>query len=324
MTKKERVRKAIQFDNPDRIPVYHFNYNRPVGDILCYGLSLQKDGVNEWGFKWKTMNDGTMGQPEDPVIREWAQYPRYKVPELRAEERLSNLEAFMELVDGHYLLAGIGLTGFNKYTFIRGFENSMIDFLVEPQKSNDLFDRIIEFEKQMIVLAAENGFDGVHFADDWGTQNSLIISPAIWRDKFKPRYQSQFGLAHRLGLHVWFHSCGNIDAIIPDFHEIGVDVMNISQPNVVNIEHIGKQLKGKQCFMVPISYQTVSISGTREEILSEGQRLFNALGTERGGFIGYVEEYSSVGMTMENYQATIDAFESLTFSSSVSKQQSQI
>ena len=51
-----------------------------------------------------------------------------------------------------------------------------------------------------------------------------------------------------------------------DFHEIGVDVMNISQPNVVEIPRLGQVLKGRQCFMLPISYQTVSISGTPEEI----------------------------------------------------------
>ena len=47
-----------------------------------------------------------------------------------------------------------------------------------------------------------------------------------------------------------------------DFHEIGADVINISQPNVVDVAAVGRRLRGRQCFMMPISYQTVSISGT--------------------------------------------------------------
>ena len=48
--------------------------------------------------------------------------------------------------------------------------------------------------------------------------------------------------------------------------------------------------------MMPISYQTVSISGTPEEIYAEARRLYDSLGTPKGGFIGYVEEYSVMGM----------------------------
>jgi hypothetical protein len=57
-----------------------------------------------------------------------------------------------------------------------------------------------------------------------------------------------------------------------------------------------------------VSYQTVSISSTREEIFREAQRLYSLLGTDRGGFIGYVEEYSCMGMSERNYHAYIEAF----------------
>jgi hypothetical protein len=87
--------------------------------------------------------------------------------------------------------------------------------------------------------------------------------------------------------------------------------MNISQPNAVDIEAIGTLLRGKHCFMVPISYQTVSISGTPEAIAAEATRLHRALGTPEGGFIGYVEEYGVMGMPEENYRACATAFHDL-------------
>jgi hypothetical protein len=234
-----------------------------------------------------------MGQPSGPVISDWDDLKTYSFPKLRKEERLKGLAEFKKSSENHYLLAGLGITGFTTYTFLRGFENSMIDYLVEHEHTAWLLDAIFSFENDLITLAAEQGFDGVHFQDDWGTQESLIVSPELWRSIFKPRYREQFEHTHSKGLHVWFHSCGNITAIVQDFHEIGVDVMNISQPNVVNISLVGTWLKGKQCFLIPISYQTVSITGTREDIFSEGRRLYTELGVEKGGFIGYVEEYGS-------------------------------
>ena len=96
-----------------------------------------------------------------------------------------------------------------------------------------------------------------------------------------------------------------------DFHEIGVDVLNISQPNVVDMAAVGRRLRGRQCFMLPISYQTVSISGTPEEIHAEARRLYELTGTPAGGFIGYVEEYGVMGMSAANYRACGEAFRGL-------------
>ena len=63
--------------------------------------------------------------------------------------------------------------------------------------------------------------------------------------------------------------------------------------------------------MMPISYQTVSIQGTPEEIYSEARRLYDLLATRQGGFIGYVEEYSVMGMSAQNYCACGEAFRRL-------------
>ncbi|MFC1551209.1 uroporphyrinogen decarboxylase family protein [Candidatus Latescibacterota bacterium] len=315
MDNKERVKRAIKFDAPDRVPVWHFNHKQTEGDILRFELAVEDDDgplrKNEWGYRWRTMDDGTMGQPAGPVIADWDMDAEFRAPAMNRERRLRGIDEFMDCSRGHYLIAGMGLTGFTTYTFLRGFVNAMVDLFDADDRVVRLLDSIFAFECELISLAAESGFDGVHFQDDWGTQDSLIISPGLWREVFKPRYRSQFGHAHSLGLDVWFHCCGNILDIVPDFHEIGVDVMNISQPNVVDLTLAGALLRGKQCFMAPVSYQTTSITGTREEIFAEAERLFRELGTDSGGFIGYVEEYSSVGMRSENYQSCIDAFKVL-------------
>jgi uroporphyrinogen decarboxylase len=187
----------------------------------------------------------------------------------------------------------------------------MQDFLLNPEGFGILMDRIMDFESVLMQIAARYGFDGIHFADDWGTQSGLMISPELWRDLFKSRYARQFSLAHKLGIHTWFHCCGDFLPIMEDLHEIGVDVLNISQPNVNDIAEAGRRLRGRQCFMVPISYQTVSIKGTPEEIQSEARRLYDHLSDTAGGFIGYVEEYGVIGMSEENYRTCSKAFHNL-------------
>jgi len=320
-TPKGIVERAIHFQSPERVPVVFWNRDQQEGDVLLYHLALGAPGdgtpnawnwcENEWGYRLESLGDGTMGHPTAPFYPELPRPEEIRVPALRETERMSAIPAYQAACGDRYRLASLDLSGFTVYTLLRGFENAMQDFVLDPDGFAALMDRIIGFEEDLMRLAARHGFHGIHFADDWGTQSGLIISPAMWRRLFKPRYARLFALAHQLGLHVWYHCCGRFEPIMEDFHEIGADVLNISQPNVVDVAAVGRQLRGRQCFLMPISYQTVSISGTPAEIHAEARRLYDLLGTPQGGFIGYVEEYSVMGMPPENYRACGEAFRRL-------------
>jgi uroporphyrinogen decarboxylase len=322
ITCRQRVRCAIEFQHPDRVPIVFWNRDQTAGDVMLYHLSLGVPGdgtanawdwsVNEWGYRLEKLDDGTMGHPVTPFYRDLPQPQEVRIPELREMERMSAAAEFFEVCGDRYRLASLDLSGFTVYTLLRGFENAMQDFLLDPERFAALIDRIMDFECELMRMVAHQGFEGIHFADDWGTQNGLMISPVLWRKLFKPRYRRQFEQAHMLGLHVWYHCCGNFAEIADDFHEIGVDVLNISQPNVMDIRPIGARLRGKQCFLMPISYQTVSISGTVEDIHAEAQRMYDVLGSSAGGFLGYVEEYGCMGMSRDNYLACAAAFRQLT------------
>ena len=322
-SRKERVDRAIRFERPDRVPIVFWNRDQTEGDVMLYHLALGQPGdgdplanawdwsTNEWGYRLEARDDGTMGSPGEPS---WSELPAKEdagVPPLREDERMAAVPAFVAESGDRYRLASLDLSGFTVYTLLRGFENAMLDFAATPERFLPVMDLITDFEIRLMEMAARHGFHGIHFADDWGTQSGLMISRAMWQRLFKPGYRRQFARAHELGLHVWFHCCGNLTDLAEDFHEIGVDVLNIAQPNTVDLKSVGRRLRGKQCFMMPISYQTVSINGTPAEIHAEARRMHELLAVEAGGFIGYVEEYGCMGMSEENYQACGAAFRQL-------------
>jgi uroporphyrinogen decarboxylase len=320
-SRRTLVQQAIRFQKPPRVPVVFWNRDQTEGDVMLYHLSLGQPGdgsgnqwdwaVNEWGYKLEKLDDGTMGHPVHPRLPDWESAERFGPPAPREAERMASAPAFFERSGDRYRLASLDLSGFTVYTLLRGFDNSMVDFLLEPERAARLLDMIFQFECDQMEMAARHGFHGIHLADDWGTQSGLMISPGLFRQVFKPRYQRQFAWAHRLGLDVWYHSCGNVTPLAEDFHEVGVDVLNLAQPNVVDVRTVSDRLRGKQCFMMPISYQTVSIQGSPEEIYAEARRLYDLLATDQGGFIGYVEEYGCMGMSADNYQACGEAFRRL-------------
>jgi uroporphyrinogen decarboxylase len=311
LNRVEQVKKAITMQGPEYVPILFFNKDFEQSDIMLIDVVRHFTGenkdVSEWGFTWER-HDETMGQPKDIIIKKWDDINEIQTPNPYDKTRFYEVQSIKKQYGSKYYLASLVLSGFSVMTFLRGFSNTMIDIYADRDKVEQLADMVFSFEEGIICQLKDYQFNGVAFFDDWGTQNGLLISPDLWRDFFKLRYKCQIDLAHSYGLDVYFHSCGYIMDIIPDLIEIGVDMVNISQPNLYDIEVLGREFGGKVCFVCPISYQTTSITGNREDIYSEAKKLIYNLGGHKGGFIGYVEEYRSIGMSDNNYNHCINAF----------------
>ncbi len=78
-TSHQRVVQAIEFRQPDRVPIVFWNRDQASGDVMLYHLSLGTPGdgsanawdwsVNEWGYRLEKLGDGTMGHPVEAVYR---------------------------------------------------------------------------------------------------------------------------------------------------------------------------------------------------------------------------------------------------------------
>jgi len=317
MTSKEIFKMAVEMKNPPGVPIIFFNRNKEKSDavIMQYDAadSFAPDvtGRSEWGFIWHTVDD-TMGQPTHSPLIDSIKLPgNYTAPDPNAPGRFNNMKKAISENRDKYFIADLGISGFNLVTFIRGFDNVLTDLYEDPDGISELIDIVFDYETQIIKNYCELEIDAVAFYDDWGTQASLMISPIMWRQIFKERYRKQFDLIHSYGKHVFFHSCGQVMDIIPDFIEIGADILNLNQPSIFGIQNLGEKFAGKVCFNCPVDHQTVAINGTKEEIYQYVHDLNKYLNTKNGGFVANIEDYQSCGMSNENYHNIVSAFMSL-------------
>jgi hypothetical protein len=314
MRGKDLVRKAVRFEGPGRIPLSN-PYDLASSDIMNIAVVRNYMGPDkrrsEWGFEWSHLeNDLTMGQPKEAIIRSREDLERYVSPDPDDPDRfITARDEMAKYGSDKYYKANFVLTGFTVMCFLRGFAQLLEDLYLDRDMVEDLADIVFGFEERLFPLIAREGFSAVSLADDWGTQESLIISPELWREVFKPRYRRQVELAHSLGLDVYFHCCGYIFDIIPDLIEIGVDILNPGQPNINGIRRMGDAFSGKICFACPVSYQTTGISGTREEIRAEVREFAECLGNKGGGLVGLIPtDIIGLGGSMENVSCMIEAF----------------
>ena len=193
-----------------------------------------------------------MGQPKEAVLKTWSDFDRYRPPDPYDPARFDPMRKMRaELGDDKYYKANFVLTGFTMMCFLRGFSETLEDMYLERENIERLADVVFSFEEEVIKQLKPQGFDAVAFADDWGNQQSMFISPKLWRDIFKPRYKRQIDLTHECGLDLYFHSCGYIYDIMPDFVEIGLDILNPGQPNINGIPRMGENFSGKSASPAP-------------------------------------------------------------------------
>lgn len=317
MTSKERILAALEYRSPDKVPIWYLNRDTEKSDVVGSGFTAPADrqpadpAMDEWGCHWDKL-DRTMGQPKThPLLGGWELLDGYRFPEAHIASRFTQLENDLKNNPDRFVSGGLGITGFNTVTFIRGFENTLEDMYEEPEKLFYLTDRVMEFESGLIEEYGRRGAGAAMFGDDWGTQRALMISPDMFRREWLPRYKKQFDLIKKHGMKVFFHTCGYVWDIIGDLIDIGVDMLNLNQPDIFGVENLAREFGGKVTFCCPVDHQTVALKGSREEIFEYAKRLINNLGQYNGGFIANIEDYPSMGMSEQNYQAICEAFEAL-------------
>ena len=306
MARKEIVKRAVHFKGPQYIPLMYYGLGdldkTDVVQVQVEEMFGGRNGrVSEWGFEWMEDKLGfSLGQTKTPAIKDWGALAGYDSFDVYRPGRFDKAEELIGQYPDRYFIADFILSGFTVTSFIRGFENFLIDLHEEPGYVEKLLDHVFGKEEELIRECALRGFDAVGLADDWGSQQSLLISRGMFVKFFKPRLKRQIGLAHSLGLDVFLHSCGHITGIIPDLIEIGLDILNPGQPSLNGIKLMGDNWNGKICFACPVSYQTTGITGTPDEVDAEVRAYIEHLSNRSGGFIGLVQRgLTSLGSTAE-------------------------
>ena len=274
---------------------------------------------DRFGCLWEERITGILGQVIKPALVSWDQLSGYQMPSPLFQERDSFEREKLRLQmhkRSHYALGAYeerygswkpgGFYYFQRLIFLRGFENLMLDLIDDREELYILADRLLEFLLDSIEICLKMGVDGILLAEDWGTQNSLMIDPGIWRRFFKSKYRRIFDLIHQYAAHVFFHSDGYTLDIVPDLIEIGADVLNL-QFSCMDLLQLSALTRGKVCILTDLDRQHLLPFGRPEEIEPYVGQVMQLFGTPVGGIIlrGKIE----ADVPLANVEAMYSAFD---------------
>jgi uroporphyrinogen decarboxylase len=314
----EVVRRAIEFQKPDRLPVQFEElgisdvFKVPWNQIGVGDMRL-KETTDEWGCGWTRTDIKNMGQVTKHPLSDWKALDRFNNwPDPNNTSFYEGMNDRFVGSDGKYVITVLFMLLFERMHALRGFENTLVDLYLERERIEFLANKIVEYDIEVINNIAKRypgQIHGIIFSDDWGTQQNLIINTTLWREFFKPRYEKILQAVHKAGWHAWMHTCGYVTPIIGDLIDIELDAINLQQPTLLGIQEVGKLFRGKICFVSLCDIQHTLPFKDEQAIKDEAQLLLHHWATPEGGFI--LSDYGdgdAIGVERHKKESMLKAF----------------
>ena len=268
-------------------------YPKPIGEHTY---------VDDWGVIWKREPGDDIGVVIGPPLKE-PTLKGFDAPEPAG--RAKYLASFCADGDDRFRLAALTSPIFQRAWFLRGFEDFLMDLVLNKGFVHELLDVIMEYTVKVVREALEYDIDAFFLMDDWGQQQGLLMSPEMWREFIKPRMRRLCDMVKDRNVFLFFHSCGDVECLIPEIIEMGIDVLNPFQPEMMDVFEIKRKYGDRLCFYGGISTQYLLPYGTVDETRSDVRAAADVLG-ENGGYILAPAHAVQADVPLENVLALVD------------------
>jgi len=268
--------------------------------------------ADEWGMtQLRPYPDGlyftAVRHPLEGVISadDVARYPWPDTGDPRRIAGLHDLAAAYRSQGRAVMIKGVLAGIFEMAQRLRGMTSLMMDMASDEALAGALLDQMLALKLkfwEMALPELRDVVDVISDADDYGTQASQLISPRMFRRLIKPRLAVMFGRIKELApdARLFFHSCGNVRPLLPDFIELGVDILNPVHIRATGMNPVDlKRDFGRDLIFWGggVDTQDVLPHGTPAEVRDDVRRNIDAL-APGGGF---------VFSTVHNIQADVPA-----------------
>jgi len=303
-------------------PAVFGEYKKGSRNFDEFGVRRKGNVVTDaWGCVWTFLADGLQGQVIKHPLEDWKAFDSYTPPDPIASDDIPQegappsprsltgaLNTIAEDKRKGRLAVGHCPHGFmfQRLYYLRGFNNLMKDFVVQPPQLLRLVRMVLDHNMKITREILEAGVDLLSFGDDIGMQDRLTVHPATLRKYILPAYSQLFRPAREKGVHVRLHSDGHWMEVADDLMAAGVNILN-PQDLVNGVDNIRKRLKGKVCIDVDLDRQTIVPFGKPHAVKKHVQRVVSALNSPQGGFMITVDIYPPT--PLKNIEALCQALE---------------
>lgn len=296
--KKRAVRQALRRQRPEVVPHYvglthgarrklvdHFADALPA--VLNNSLSIfyldrpdtwqwtSPDTIRDmWGILWDRSVDRDIGVPHQPRFPE--AHMRYWDPPPINERLFEPIRDFVDENPDTFSIVSLSyFTLYDRAWALRGIENLLADMIIHPRFVEDLLEALTDWSLRATEgILRIPGVDAVHFNDDWGHQQGITMGLPLWRRFLQPRLRRLYSIVKKADVFLSIHSCGKVQELFPTLIELGVDLFNPFQPEVMDVKSIHALYREKLSFWGGLSVQRTLPLGSPDDVRREVRQLW--------------------------------------------------
>ncbi len=305
-TKEAREKLEQHFGQADLEPALqnHFvELGNPIGFFTDLGDDLVQDA---FGVIWDRSIDKDIGNVRGRVLPE-PTLKGYRFPDPRDPRIFDPIPDSIARYPDRFRVFSIGFSLYERAWTLRGMESLLMDFHDHPGFVHELLNAIADYNIAHLRAALDHDIDAIYFGDDWGQQRGLQMGAPIWRDFIYPALKRMYGVVREAGKRVMIHSCGDVDELFDDLVAIGLNCFNPFQPEVMDVDALIRQYRGRLAFHGGLSTQRTLPYGSVAEVRAATAHLLD-LGRE-GGYVFAPAHDVEGDVPLENMLAFIEVLQ---------------
>lgn len=297
----------------DREPkhILERNANREPDSMYVnsWGAGVTKAGPDNWFPSYHPL-------AETHSIEDLEKYPW---PDMDDPTRVAHVHAEAQKLHQENQYA-IMATPWLAFPMERGYEMQRMDkFFLNMGRHPDFIQALVKKTGELCKTLMGHFLDEcgdvidiIKIGDDLGMQSSLLLSPKMYRQYIKPVHADYIAfIKSRTNAKVLFHTDGDVFPLIPDFIEMGIDILNPIQTSagkMSNLPELKKQFGKDLIFCGAIDTHHILPFGTPNEVRAEVKRIIEMLGEDGGYMLSSVHTVLE-DVPPENILAMVDAVE---------------
>jgi len=321
MNARERVLTALDWREPDRVPIQVYTtpeIHQKLADHFggqdireALGVDFRfvsaeykgpvkpaRDGITYdiWGAGYRQVTHGSAGTYSEAVelplaeLKTMGDVENYPWPNPDDFDYSTLPEQCERHGDYAVCIGGAGDPDIvNGVSRGRGMEQVLVDIATRDEVGLAIIDKRVDFSYAVLrrgLEACQGKVDIVCLGEDCGNQLGRMFSPKDFDEVFRPRLKRFYDLAHEFGAKAMMHSCGDTHELMPEFIEMGLDVLDAMQPEPAGMdpETIRGACRRKLAFCGLVSTQQTLPHGTVEDCRAEARHRLDVI-APGGGYI---------------------------------------
>jgi len=329
MTSKERVFRALNKKEPDRVPIVELTIDPKVINKIYKGCSymefiekvdldavfvpskiiMKKIGENiyidEWGVVHKDTGDVSLIEIKSPISSK-NDLVNYVPPNPLTDYRLNELRTVVKKFKGKKAIIFWIRDAFSRPRKLLGMSNLLMSYITNPELAKKVIDISVDYNLKLLEEAIKEGADIILSADDYAAANGPLMSPTHFKEFILPGLAKLVKRTHELGAKYIKHTDGNIWPILDMIIDTGIDGLHPIDPSAgMSIVEVKKKYGDKICVIGNVDCKYVLSEAPTNKVIKEVKKLISEL-APGGGYMIASSNSIHKGVKPENYIAMIE------------------